>query len=80
MKLDDLETIRELAAGREKNLAVLTRLKQTSPRLVLGIGADAIEVRMPPTLQQLVNDSVRESLTEQIVASDDRLRELGVEI
>jgi hypothetical protein len=80
MKLDDIETIRELAAGREKNLAVLARLKAASPRLVLGIGSDAIEIRMPPTLQQLVNESVTDSLTDQIAVADEKLRALGVEI
>jgi len=80
MKLDDIETIRDLAADREKNLAVLARLKATSPRLVLGIGSEAIEIRMPPTLQQLVNESVTDSLTEQIAEADDKLRALGVEI
>ncbi|WP_339760782.1 hypothetical protein [uncultured Hoeflea sp.] len=80
MKLDDIDTIRELAATREKSMAVLARLKETSPRLVLGIGTDAIEIRMPPTLQQLVNDSVTESLTEQIAEADEKLLVLGVEI
>ncbi|MCO6410064.1 hypothetical protein [Hoeflea alexandrii] len=80
MKLDDIETIRELAATREKNLAVLARLKETSPRLVLGIGTDAIEIRMPPTLQQLVNESVTDSLTDQIAQADENLRTLGVDI
>ncbi|MGJ8570462.1 MAG: hypothetical protein ACSHXI_07165 [Hoeflea sp.] len=80
MKLDDIETIRELAASREKNTAVLARLADTSPRLVLGIGKDAIEIRMPPTLQQLVNDSVKESVTEQIAEAEQNLRALGVEI
>lgn len=80
MKLDDIETIRDLAAAREKNMAVLVRLKETSPRLVLGIGTDAIEIRMPPTLQQLVNESVTESLTDQIAQADENLRALGVDI
>lgn len=80
MKLDDIETIRELAAGREKNLAVLARLKETSPRLVLGIGSDAIEILMPHTLQQLVNESVTDSLTDQIAVAEEKLRALGVEI
>lgn len=80
MKLDDLDTIRELAAGLETNLAVLARLKDASPRLVLGFGSDAIEIRMPPTLQQLVNESVKESLTEQIAEAEDKLRAMGVEV
>lgn len=80
VKLDDIETIRDLAAAREKNMAVLVRLKETSPRLVLGIGTDAIEIRMPPTLQQLVNESVTESLTDQIAQADENLRALGVDI
>lgn len=80
MKLDDIETIRELAQAREKNLAVLARLKDASPRLVLGIGTDAIEIRMPPTLQQLVNESVSGSLTDQIAVAEEKLRALGVDI
>ncbi|MGJ8570194.1 MAG: hypothetical protein ACSHXI_05755 [Hoeflea sp.] len=80
MKLDDIETIRDLAAAREKSLTVLARLTDSSPRLVLGIGKDAIEIRMPPTLQQLVNDSVKESLTEQIADADQKLRALGVAV
>lgn len=80
MKLDDIETIRELAAAREKNLAVLARLKETSPRLVLGIGTDAIEIRMPPTLQQIVNESVTQSLTDQIADAEEKLRGLGVDL
>lgn len=80
MKLDDIETIRDLAASREANLAVLARLNDTSPRLVLGIGSGAIEIRMPHTLQQLVNESVTDSLTDQLAEADDKLRALGVEI
>jgi hypothetical protein len=80
MKLEDLDTIRETADARSRAAAVLARMQKTSPRLVLGIGTDAIDIIMPPTLQKLVADSVTESLTDQIAAADDRLRELGVEV
>jgi hypothetical protein len=80
MKLDDLDTIRALAAGRERDTAILQRLGKTSPRLVLGIGTDSIEIRMPPSLQRLVDESVRETLITQITEADEKLRALGVEI
>lgn len=80
MKVDDLDTIRALAAGRERDTAILERLGKTSPRLVLGIGTDSIEIRMPPSLQRLVNESVRETLITQITEADEKLRALGVEI
>lgn len=80
MKLEDLDTIRDLAADRERNTAILERMNRTSPRLVLGIGTDSIEIRMPPSLQRLVDESLRETLTTQITEADEKLRGLGVEV
>jgi hypothetical protein len=80
MKLEDLDAIRELAAERERNTAILERMNKTNPRLVLGIGTDSIEIRMPPSLQRLVDESLREALTSQIAEADEKLRALGVEV
>jgi hypothetical protein len=80
MKLENLDAIRELAAGRERNTAILERMNKTNPRLVLGIGTDSIEIGMPPSLQRLVDESLREALTSQIAEADEKLRALGVEI
>ena len=80
MRIEDIDRIRELAAERERNTAILERMNKTSPRLVLGIGTDSIEIRMPPSLQRLVDESLREALTTQIAEAAEKLRALGVEI
>jgi hypothetical protein len=80
MKLEDLDIIRETAEARQRAADILARMDKTSPRLVLGIGSDAVDIIMPPTLQKLVDDSVRETLSEQIATADARLRDLGVEV
>ena len=80
MKLENLDAIRELAAERERSAAILERMNKTNPRVVLGIGTDSIEIRMPPSLQRLVDESLREALTSQIAEADEKLRALGVEV
>ena len=52
--------------SRFATVVSVTSDPEPSPRLVLGIGSGAIEIRMPHTLQQLVNESVTDSLTDQL--------------
>jgi len=79
MKLEDLDSIRQLAETVNFSSDLLKRLSMAQPRLVIGHGRDTVEISLPPSMVTLLTETINETLNETIRETEAELTALGVD-